>query len=122
VTHRLAPLAAAAFLLLLDSPARATAPACPEGQVESRGACAPACPTGDRFGEPAGCECPAGYGKILLGDGGGTCLRRACVSGKVVDAGSCDCPEGLDRRPAGKGKIQCVAPKAAAKPAAKPGK
>ena len=115
MTHRLAPLAAAALLLLLDGPARAAAPACPQGQVESHGACAPACPTGERFGEPAACECPAGYGKILLGDGGGTCERRACASGKVVDAGSCDCPAGLDRRQAGKGKIQCVAPKAAAR-------
>ena len=120
MTHR--QLIAAAALLLLAASARAAPTACPEGQIEARGACATACPTGERFGEPAGCECPAGFGKILLGDGGGRCERRACVTGKVVAADGCDCPEGLDRVAAGKGKIQCLAPRAKAAPAAAAGK
>jgi hypothetical protein len=120
---KLTSIAFAALLLATIAAPGAAAPkgaprACPAGQVRTRGACVAACPTGEAtFPKPDACECPAGFGKILTGDGGGQCRRLVCRTGVPVDAKLCECPANTAMKPAGNGKARCVAeaPKAAAK-------
>ncbi len=113
----LSVLLALAFSLAM--PALASAPkrsaACPEGQVRAHGSCVAACPAEGGFTAPDACECPVGYGKILLGSGGGECRRLSCRVGAAVDPALCDCPAGTSRKPAGKGQVRCTAGAATAR-------
>ncbi len=70
-----------------------------------------ACPTTGSFSDPSACECPPGFGKILLGTGGGECKPKTCAVGKEVDPKLCQCPEGYEKKSAKAGKVTCVRPK-----------
>ena len=79
-----------------------------------------ACATTGSFSDPDACECPAGYGKILLGTGGGECRRLTCQKGKEIDPKLCDCPEGSEAKASKtKGKATCVQSKSKATASAK---
>jgi hypothetical protein len=111
-------LSCLALMLLVAAPASAAAKkdreACPEGQVSVKGACVAACPSTGPFASPADCECPAGYGKVLRGDGQGECGRLACRVGVRVDPKLCDCPPGSTLKTVGKAS-RCVSRTAGAK-------
>jgi hypothetical protein len=79
-----------------------------------------ACATTGSFAEPDACQCPAGFGKILLGTGGGECRRLVCQKGKEIDPKLCDCPEGSEAKASKtKGKATCVQSKSKATASAK---
>jgi hypothetical protein len=106
-----ATLVTLAVALALPVAAQQKAPPpvrCGEGQVAVKGNCTPACPLTGTIAKPDDCACPAGYGMILLGNGGGSCKRLACAVGKPVDGKLCDCPTGYQKQTASKGKINCV--------------
>ena len=89
---------------------------CPTGEDRLHGKCVKLCATTGSFAQPEGCECPAGFGKLLLGTGGGQCERLRCPAGAAIDAGQeCDCVAGYQKAPAGKGKVRCEAPRPSAK-------
>jgi hypothetical protein len=96
----------------------AATPACPEGQTMFRGACVQACPTTEPFNKPDGCECPAGYGKILSGDGNGQCHRVLCPGNSPFEpARDCECPHNMARtKPNKAGMVTCVLQKDKAVP------
>ena len=83
------PLAAA---LALAFPALAAPPQgqgdCPQGKVKVRDECRDACPTTGGFAQPAACECPAGFSKILLGSGSGECRPVATAKPAKAKAGA----------------------------------
>jgi len=93
-------------------------PKCPKGEVASHGRCAPACPTEGTIADPATCECPAGFGKVLFGGGGGECKPLACPAHGDFDAkNACECPAGQARKPSTRsGKAHCEAVAAARTP------
>jgi hypothetical protein len=107
----------AAFLVVtFAAPALAAqGKGCPKGQVASHGVCKKACTADAMFADPAACECPKGFGKVLLGGGGGECQRLACPQGKDFDPTACECPSGLEKKIGSKGKARCVTASAAAK-------
>ena len=112
-------IAIAALAVTVAVPAvaapKSAKPACEEGKILVRQACVTPCATKGTFADPSACECPPGYGKILLGNGGGECRPLACPLDKEFEAKSCECPEGRVKRATSKGKAKCVAskPKAA---------
>jgi len=110
-----------AFALAFAGAAEAAEPkaatSCPEGQARVKGACVTACATAGVFSDPHACECPAGYGKILLGNGGGECRRLVCHTDAVIDPALCDCPQGFAPKAVKKGQARCMA--AIPSPAAK---
>lgn len=94
--------------------------ACPAGETRHQGKCVKACAAEGDFGQPDGCDCPEGFGKLLLGDGNGRCARLRCPTGAAFAADkSCDCPMNYVRAPQGKGKARCEARKAGEAPAAR---
>ncbi len=96
--------------LSLATPALAARPrgACPDGETKLHGRCVKACPTGSDFTDPDACECPAGFGKILLGNGNGHCDRLRCQTGALFPQSKvCDCPAGYEKSAPKKGKIRC---------------
>ena len=109
----LAALVVSAALAFPALAASRKAGACPAGKVSARGECLDPCRTGLPFAEPSSCECPKGFGKVLLGNGGAECKRLVCATGAVIDPKGCDCPDGYKKKDAGKGKARCVLPKAA---------
>ena len=94
------------------------APKCAKGEVASHGACAPACPTEGTIADPAACECPAGFGKVLFGGGGGECKPLACPAHGDFDAKKlCECPPGEARKASTRGgKAHCESVTAARAP------
>ncbi len=107
-----AAVASAALLLALPAFAKSK---CPAGETSSHGKCVKSCPTEGAFGDPDRCECPAGYGKLLLGNGSGQCDRLRCPSGAVIAADkACDCAAGFEKVAVKKGKVRCEARQAAA--------
>jgi hypothetical protein len=106
----MAVLAALVALPAAAAPKKAK-PACEEGKILVRHACVTPCATKGTFTDPAACECPPGYGKILHGDGGGECRPLACPVNKEFETKSCECPEGKIKRATSKGKAKCVAPR-----------
>ena len=116
LSHLLLVVAFVAVALPAPAPAARTAPACPAGQTSHRGKCVPACATEGAFRDPDACECPAGYGKILTGDGGGQCSRLRCPTNAELPAGKdCDCPPNYEKQKTGKGKVRCEARQAQAR-------
>jgi hypothetical protein len=113
------------FALAAPAAMAAPQPTCPEGKVSTRGGCFDPCPTSGPFAQPDACECPAGYGKILLGGGGGECRPLACPTGVAFTPGNCTCPVHYELKKLKKGQARCElvkAPAAAAKPAETAGK
>jgi hypothetical protein len=108
--HRLVRSAVVLAALSLSIPAMAepVKAGCPEGETMAGSRCVKACPTAEAFVEPNGCECPAGYGKLLLGDGRGQCDHLRCPTGATFEAKrACDCPAGFDRTAPRGGKVKC---------------
>jgi hypothetical protein len=82
-------------LLAVASPAFAGSgkSACPEGQAKVKGKCVALCASEGKFAAPDACECPAGYGKILHGDGTGECAQKACpTNAPFKETMACACP------------------------------
>jgi hypothetical protein len=113
--HFTAPAAVAAAVLFLALPASAASPPkpCGEGKLQVRGECVVACSTTGSFTD-ASCECPPGFGKILLGGGGAECRRLACPTTKAFDPKLCDCPGGYEKKAKSASKATCVQAKAKA--------
>ena len=112
--------AALLFTLAAGLSAGAAPPArtCPKGEGQVRGKCVKLCTTAGPVAPSEACECPAGFGKILLGSGAGQCERLRCPTGTTLDAAQeCDCAAGYQKLPVGKGKVRCEAPRAAPKQA-----
>ncbi len=87
---------------------------CQGGKILVRGECVTPCPKAGMFADPSACECPSGFGKILLGNGGGECKPLACPLNVEIDARRpCDCPESYKKQGTRKGKTKCVLHKAA---------
>jgi hypothetical protein len=113
-------LSAALVALAIVLPSHAAPPkatgGCPAGQTAAPGGgCATACPTDDLFMDPSACECPAGFGKVLFGSGGGKCERLACPTGTTFSSKDCECPAGYEKKAQGKGKATCQLKTAKAK-------
>jgi len=110
---RLAVLLAASTALALPAFAAPKA-MCPAGQTKLQGKCVAACSATSPFSSPDACECPAGYGKILTGDGSGKCDRLRCPTNSPFDAKlACECPAPFKKTTAKKGEVRCEQPKAA---------
>lgn len=109
----LAALVVSAALAFPALAAPHKAGACGAGKVRAHGECLDSCPTGHPFADPSSCECPKGFGKVLLGNGGGECKRLVCATGAVIDPKGCDCPDGYKKKDAGKGKARCLVRKVA---------
>jgi hypothetical protein len=111
LTKILCSLAAAIALCWTVPAAAKPAKGCPAGEGKVHGKCVKLCAINGPFQQPDACECPAGFGKILLGNGGGQCERLRCPTGSSIDAGdACDCAPGYQKAPAGQGKVRCAAP------------
>ena len=109
-SHRTrAALAALALAVLPAAVAAKSSVSCAKGQVPSHGRCMPACATAGAFADVDACECPPGFGKILLGGGGGECRPLACPTNKQFPASSCECRDGYVKKPTSGGKAKCVA-------------
>jgi hypothetical protein len=108
-------VSAAAALVAVAAPVLAASKKgeCGPGQTAYAGKCVAACPTEGRFAA-AGCECPAGWSKLMVGSDAAECHRNACeVSGPIRDPKACDCPRGYEKKKGGK-ETRCVAKKSAA--------
>lgn len=119
-SFRLAAIIAAISLSgsTLAATSRKAQGGCPEGQTPVQGKCVPACATTGAFATPEACECPAGYGKILKGDGGGECAPILCPSNAPFESGrACQCAHNFARSKPRKGMVTCVLAEATPKKA-----
>ncbi len=107
-TLRITVVLVAALSLARPASAASSKGGCPEGETKYRDKCVRACATDGEFAQPDACECPVGFGKLLLGNGNGQCDRLRCQTGAVFDAKRpCDCPAGFEKSTARKGKVRC---------------
>jgi hypothetical protein len=117
-SHSLRIAAVVALSLSLALPARAaqtSKSACPPDKTMHKGKCVTACATDGQFQDPAACECPAGFGKILTGNGLGECHPLRCpANSPFAESKQCVCPTGYEKKPLKKGKVRCELPKTAA--------
>jgi len=113
---RFAAVLAALFSLSLSASAATPKGSCPKGQTLSHGKCVTACATDDAFTNPNDCECPAGFGKILMGNGTGMCDHLLCPTNVAFDAKMvCECPPNYEKTKPAKGQFRCDLHKAKSK-------
>ena len=102
-------LVSAAALVAAASPALAASKkgGCAPGKTAYAGKCVTACPTEGRF-DPATCECPKGWSKLMAGGGLGECRRVMCTLDRAIkDPSGCECPRAYEQQKVGK-ETRCV--------------